>query len=35
MTGKRSSDAATTNPTVSQNAGVAALVASGSAPISG
>ena len=35
MTGNRSSGAATMNPTVSQNPGVAALVASGLAPISG
>ena len=35
MTGKRSSGAATAKPTDSQKPGVAALVASGRAPISG
>ena len=35
MTGKRSSSMARANPTDSQNPGVAALVASGRAPISG
>ena len=35
MTGKRSSATARTNPTASQKAGVAALVASGRAPTSG
>ena len=35
MTGKRASSMARTNPTVSQNAGLAALVASGAAPTVG
>ena len=35
MTGKRSSAIARAKPTDSQNSGVAALVASGAAPISG